>query len=176
MQREEVLAIIEKIIEWHKVLYQESEALENVANDVQAMVGLEESKEAFMPGRFDQKEGLQKLQELLEAIKDGLHRHFHYEETALLTAFEEYGGKELASSLHSLLLEHEEIRQRLAQSKNHVTELTDGNLGRHTWDASAQDMRAYLSHTLKSLATHANNENRLLLTLREQFMHEGTEV
>ncbi len=42
--------------------------MEQAANDVEAIVGLEKTKEAFMPGRFDQKQDLEKLQKLPEAI------------------------------------------------------------------------------------------------------------
>ena len=170
---EEALALIEKIIEQHKAIMGSVQALEQVANDVEAMAGLEETKKAFMPGRFDQKQGLQKLQELLETIDKGLQEHFNYEETGLLSAFEKHGGEELAAALHSLLLEHEDLKNRFILSRNHVAELTGGGLARHVWEASAYDMRAYISHTLKLLGAHANREHELLLTLQNQLRQEG---
>ena len=172
MAVDEVLAIIENIIKQHKQLTQKVDNLEKLANDASALTGLEDAKEAFMPGRLDQKEGLQKMQELLETLEEGLRRHFHYEETSLLAAFEKHGGTELASALHSLLLEHEDIRERFTHSQNHVSELIDGGLARHKWEASAHDMRAHLSHTRKLLEAHAAVELELLTELRKQLRQQ----
>ena len=169
---EEALAVIEKIIEEHKVIKQRFQTAEQVANDASALLELEETKEDFMPGRFNQRQGLQKLAESLEVIDKGLQEHFDREETALLAAFEKHGAKELASALHSLLLEHEDLRNRLTQSKEHVAELTSGGLSRNVWEASAYDMRAYISHTRKLLEAHAEIEQELLHKLRNQLQRE----
>ena len=169
---EEVIVLIEKIIEEHKLITQRAQTLEQVADDVSALPGLDKAKEDFMPGRFDQRQGLQKLAESLEMIDKGLQAHFEREEKALLTAFEKHGGKMLVSALHSLLLEHEDLRGRFAHSKKHVTELTSGGLSRHVWEASAHDMRAHISHTRKLLEAHANSEHKLLMSLRSQLKKE----
>jgi regulator of sigma D len=167
---EETIALIDKIIGEHKIITQRVQTLEQVANDAEAMVGLEKAKEAFMPGRFEQKQGLQKLQELLDTIEQGLQAHFNREETALLTAFEKHGDKELVSTLRSLLLEHEGLRNRFAHSRKHITELTSGGLSRHVWEASAHDMRAHISHTRKLLEAHAEIEQELLQELRSELI------
>ena len=166
---EEVLILIDRIIEEHKTIVERFRTLEQVANDAEATVGFEKAKEAFMPGRFEQEEDLQKLQELLQTIDQGLRVHFEREETALLTAFEKHGDKKLASSLRSLLLEHEDLRNRLAHSKKHVTELTTGELSRQVWEASAYDIRAHISHSRKLVEAHAQSEQELLLTLRSEL-------
>ena len=166
---EETKALLDTIIKEHETILQRAQALEQVANDVEAAVGLDKAKETFMPGRFDQKQGLQKLQELLETIDRGLQAHFNREETGLLAAFEKHGDSRLVSVLNSLLLEHKDLKQRFDHTKNQVTELISGQLARHIWEASAHDMRAYISHTLKLLETHALNEHELLLTLRENL-------
>ena len=126
MEKKEVLALIEKIIEEHKLITQRVQTLEQVANDAEAIVDLEKAKDAFMPGRVENKQGLKNLEELLEVIDQGIQAHFNREEAGLLTAFEEYGDKELSSSLSSLLLEHEDLRNRLSHSKKHVAELSRG--------------------------------------------------
>jgi iron-sulfur cluster repair protein YtfE (RIC family) len=126
-----------------------------------------------MPGRFEQEKGLQKLQESLEAIDRGLRAHFDREETGLMDVFEKHGNKELASALRSLLLEHEDLRNRLAHSKKHIAELVSGGLSRHLWEASAHDMRAHISHTRKLLEAHAEIEQELFHKLRTELMrHE----
>ena len=169
---EEVLALIEEIIEAHKIIIKNTQDLEQVANDAGAIGGLEKAKEAFMPGRFDQKQGLQKLQELLQAIDQGLKAHFNQEETRLLSAFEKHGGKKLSSALHSLLLEHEDLKNRFAHSREHITELISGGLSGQVWETRAHDMRAHISHTRKLLEAHAEIEQELLRELRNQLRGE----
>ena len=167
---EEVISLIDKIIEEHKTIVQRVQTLEQAANDAEAILGLDKAKEAFMPGRFEQKQGLEKLQKLLDTIEQGLQAHFNREETGLLTAFEKYANKKLASALRSLLLEHEDLKDRFARSREDVAELAGGNLSREVWEARAHDMRAYISHTRKLLAAHADNEQQLLWTLRSELM------
>ena len=166
---EETIALIDKIIAEHNEIMQRAKALEQVANDVEALGRLEEATKTFMPGRLDQKQGLQEMQGLLETIDEGLQAHFIREETGLLAAFEKHGDKKLASALHSLLLEHDDLRNRLSQAVKQVAELASGGLSRHLWEASAHDLRAHISHTLKLLGAHARGELELLLKLRQQL-------
>jgi len=170
---EEIVALIDKLIDEHKVVIEDARALEKVANDASALVELEEARDTFVPGRFDQKQSLQKLQESLEAIDKGLKEHFDREETGLLAAFEKHGDRKLVTTLNSLLLEHEDLRNRLAHAREHVAELVSGGLARHQWEASANDMRAHLSHTRKLLEAHAAIENELFLELRRHLKGES---
>lgn len=166
---EETLALIEKIVEEHKSIMQGVRSLEQAASDAEAIVGLEKAKETFMPGRLEQEQGLKKLQASLEAIDQGLRAHFNREETGLMNVFEKHGNKELASALRSLLLEHEDLRNRLAHAKKHVAELMSGGLSRQLWEASAHDMRAHISHTRKLLEAHAEIEQELFHRLRTEL-------
>jgi len=167
---EKALALIDKIIEEHKTIIQRVQTLEQIAGDAEAIVGLEKAKATFMPGRFEQEPGLKKLQESLETVTQGLQAHFSREEVGLLGTFEKYGNKELAPALRSLLLAHEDLRNRLAHSKKQVAELVSGRLSRQVWEASAHDMRAYISHTRKLLEAHAQIEQELFHKLRTELM------
>jgi iron-sulfur cluster repair protein YtfE (RIC family) len=165
----EIVALIDAIIEEHKVIFERLQALEQVANDVQGIVALDKAKDTFVPGRFDQSESLKKMRHLLEVTSRGLEAHFDREEKGLLAAVEKHGDKKLASALHTLLLEHKDLRNRFTQSKNHITELTSQRLSRHVWDATAHDMRAHISHTRKLLEAHAQIEMELLKELRAEL-------
>ncbi len=125
-----------------------------------------------MPGRPEQRKGLEKLRELLQIVEEGLEAHFNSEETALLAGFEKYGDRKLATALNSLLGEHKQLRNRLAQSKVHVYQLIDGGLSRHLWEATGYDMRAYISETRKRLKAHAESEQELLQTIRNESTKE----
>ncbi len=166
---EDAMVIVERVIAEHKVIREGLYNLEQVANDAQAMKGFEEAKEAFMPGRLNHKQGLSQLSNTLTAIEGGLQRHFHFEETSLPTVIDQYGDEELKSSLRSILLEHIDLRNRLAHSKKHAEELVTGSMARHRWEASAHDMRAYISHTRKLLEAHAEIEQELLHELRNRL-------
>ena len=165
----DTIGLISQLIEEHKVIMKETRSLEQVANDAGLVTDLTEAKETFVPGRFEQKETLQKLQDLLETIDKGLKGHFNREETALLAAVEEDGDRKLTTTLKSLLLEHEDLRTRLVHAKEHVAELVSGGLARHRWEASAHDMRAHLSHTRKLLEAHAAAETELFVELRRHL-------
>jgi hypothetical protein len=169
---EDALAIIEQIIEDHKVISQRFQAAEQIANDAEALTSFDKAKEAFMPGRLAQQPGLQELQASLAKIEQGLHHHFHLEETSLPGVVDRYGDEENKSDLRSLLLEHKDLRNRLAHSKKHVAELVEGNLSRHLWEASAHDMRAYITHTRKLLEAHAEIEQELLHELLNRLKKE----
>lgn len=168
----DAIEVIDRIIEEHKKIFQSVENLELVANDAMALRGLEEAKDTFMPGRLEQKGGLQSLKQLLEGVDSGIRRHFNFEETYLLGAFDKHSAKKIISVLHSLLLEHEDIRNRLAHSKEHIAELIKGELSRHVWQASAHDMRAHLAHTRKLIEVHVAIEQELLHTLRKELMED----
>ncbi len=166
---EEIVALIDNLIDEHKAIVKDAQSLEQVANDASLLEDLAEARGTFVPGRFDQKQNLHKLQELLETIAQGLQAHFNREETGLLAAFEKHGDRKLVTTLNSLLLEHEDLRNRLAHAKDHVAELVSGGLARHQWEASANDMRAHLSHTRKLLEAHAAIENELFVELRQHL-------
>ncbi len=167
---DETLTLINQILEEHKLIIKRVQNLEQAANDAEALLDLERAKEQFVPGRFDQRQTLQKLQEWLEAIDEGLQAHFNREETALLTAIEEQGDKELVSGWRSLLLEHEDLRNRFAHSREHVVALISGGLSRQLWEAGAHDIRAHISHTRKLLETHTRAEQGLFQKLRGKLM------
>lgn len=169
---EDVIALLDQITKEHQTTFQRLKDLGQVVNDVEAIAGLEKSKESFMPGRLDQKTGLQKMQDILETIAKSLEDHFNCEETRLLDAFEKHGDERLASTLNSLLQEHGEIRQRLANSQIQIAELAKGEMSQNLWVASANDMRAYLNHSLKLVEQHAGAEQTLLTKLRKQLAGE----
>lgn len=165
----ETVQLIDQLIKEHKVIHERTESIEKIANDASLLKDLKEAKDTFVPGRFDQSQSLLKLREMLEEIATWLDEHFNREETVLLTAIEKQGERKLVTALNSLLFEHSDLRDRMSHSKKHVAELISGGLGRHRWDASANDMRAHLSHTRKLLETHAAIEDDLFKELRRHF-------
>lgn len=170
---EDTLAVIERVIKEHKTLTGKLHDLERGANDADTIAELEKARDTFMPGRLGkQQESLLKLKELLEITERGLDAHFNYEETELLSVIEKHGDRRIVSALHSLLLEHKDIRDRFAHSKNHLEELASQGKSRFVWEASAHDMRAHISHTRKLIEAHAAIEQELLQELKTALTRE----
>jgi len=165
---QEVIALIDRIIEEHQTIFQDFQTLDQIANDAEAAILLDKAKEEFVPGRFESKQGLEELEELLEETEQGIQGHFKREEGALLNAFEKHGDRKLASAL-LLLTEHKNLTDRLAYSKQDVAKLTSGDLSRGIWEATGYDMRAYLSYTRRLFEMHAQMEHQLLLALRSEL-------
>ena len=166
----EILSLINELIEEHQQILQNVQTAAQIANDATAILEMDRAKDDFVPGRFgDQQQSLQSLQESLKIIGKGLEAHFEREETTLLAAFEEHGSKSLISALNSLLLDHKDLRERLAHANRHVAELTSGNLSRHAWEASANDMQAHLNHTLTLLKVHSQKEQQLFYKIRDEL-------
>ena len=166
----EALALLDQLIEEHKQILQRVQTAEQVASDAVAILELDRAKEDFVPGRFsDQKQGLQNLRESLEAIEEGLQGHFDREEEGLLAVFEQHGGGMLASGLRVLLLEHQELKDRIAESKKEVAELVMGISSREVQEGKAWGVRVYLSHTRKLIEAHARSEQELFHKLRTEL-------
>jgi hypothetical protein len=158
----DILATIEKIIEEHKIILADFDTLEKVVNDAGAMVAMEKSKDAFMPGRPWRREDLQKLEETRNMVMVGLEAHFNREETALLGAFREYGRQDFITSLLNLLADHRVIRSELVEVKQDVSELLGEKLSRALWESKGYDIRARISKLHKTVAKHAGEEQILL--------------
>ena len=165
----ETLAIINQILEEHKVIIQQAIDLEQVANDAEALVTLNKASETFMPGRLKHNQAFQKLQELHAKVEEGLKKHFNREENQLLATFQNHGDERLLETLQTLLLEHKDIKNRLDQEKKYMVKLVSGKLSRHLWEATAYDMKAHIAHTRRLLEAHAEIEQELLRTLRKEI-------
>lgn len=170
---DKMLVLINQILEEHKLILKDVRSLEQVANDAGALLGLESAKEQFVPGRLNQGQSLKNLQEWLEKVDKGMEAHFGREETALLAAVEEDGDVEMVSGLHSLLLEHENLKNRFTHSRTQVAELSDGGLSGHLWEGKANDMRTYVNHTRKLLEMHAEAEQKIMHKLHDKIMKKG---
>jgi len=163
------IALIEEVMKEHESVLEGVHRLDQMVNDPKALSQLDEARDAFMPGRFDQKEKLASIGELFDSLDKGLEAHFEREETAVLATFVEHGDRELVSSFRSLMQEHTELRNRLAATKQYLSRLSSGELSAHHWQATAYDLRAYIAHTRELLQAHAEAEQGLLMALRQRL-------
>ena len=164
---EDPISLIDRIIEDHKQIMKETRALEH---DLDATLELEKAAGDFEPASLDPaRQSLQSLRDSLDRIDRDLDAHFKREENALLRVLEDHGGRTLASALHSLLVEHQELRDRIAKSKQDASELTLGGIPREVWEGKARGVSVYINHTRKLLEAHARSEHELLQTARKDI-------
>lgn len=161
--------LIDEVIKEHKSILEKVNRLDQMVGDAEAMSGLDEALDTFVPGRFNQTEKLVELTGLIDSLDTGLKGHFDREESAVLGAFVENGDTELVTSFRSLMQEHTELRNRLAATKDSLSKLSSGELSAHHWQATAHDLRAYIAHTRKLLQAHASAEQELLLALSRRL-------
>ena len=182
---QEVIALIDRLIEEHKIILQNMDSLESVVNDAGAIISFDKAKEIYMPGRLDSGRDMEKLHDLLDIIDQGLRAHFEREEAGLHAAFEQHGGAEMATTFHSLLMEHDELRNRLThhktirnnlnQSLKEIGESGHTALSRQTWEATANDIRVYIIQSKKLVEEHAGREHRLFTDLRKTLATKAGE-
>jgi hypothetical protein len=165
---QDIVAVIDKIIEEHKILLAQAVQLENITNDASAMMAMAKSKEVFVPGRYNQINTLNIFENLRIKIQEGLFAHFNREETSLLDAILEYGNQNFISGLKKLLAEHNNFKVNLESLKNETDELINGELSRAMWETKAYDLRAHISEMHRILHQHAQNEQTLLNDIRKE--------
>lgn len=166
---DETISLIDAVIEEHKQLMEDIQASEHVANDLAATLELDRAADDFEPASLDRNQAsMQSLQRSLEKVDKGLQAHFSREETALLTTFEDRGGRALASALRALIVEHQGLKDRISKSKQQVAELLSGEMSRSVWEPMAYGLRAHIRHTRRLLEAHAQSEHELLQELRKE--------
>lgn len=175
MMTTHTIELIDRLISEHHSGNEWTAELQQYANDAVLLKELDEAQESFMPGRLDQKEGLKRLDSLMQEIKEFLHKHFNHEETVLLEAVEELNDLELLNAFHLLLNEHSYLKTRLERVQELIDDLKTGNLNRQHWDSSANDLKAYLNHTRKLMAVHAASETTLFIELRRHLIDRLTQ-
>jgi len=166
----ETLSLIDQILKEHEEIMLGVQTSEGIANDLTATLELDRPVESFVPGRpGDQKRSLNDLQQSLERVDKVLQGHFDREEKALLAAFEKRPHRMLASAFSVLLDEHQELRDRIARSRENAAELATGGLSGGLWEGKAYGLRAYIRHTRKLIEAHAGSEWELLRRLRAEL-------
>jgi len=169
----EVLDMINSIIEEHRQIVQSINGTEQIVNDFGAIVEVKKTTDVYEPASTEpEKRSLERFRESLKMVSEGLNAHFNREETSLLKAFEEHGGEVLASALHVLLNEHEEIRNRLTKLERDTAELAEEKSSVHVWHGKAYGIRTYFVHTRALVEAHAKSEQELFQALEAKLAQE----
>lgn len=166
----EILTVIQRVIDQHKVLRQNLESVDQVANDKEALGSISSASSSL---QADEPEGVAKLQALFSRLDHGMRAHFDFEETELVAAFHSLGQPELDKALHDLLMAHRDIRDRLAQGQQDIENLSKAVREHRAWETSGYDMRTHLVYTHKMIEKHAQNEEIMLDGLKKKLEAGG---
>ena len=167
--KDHIIEILDQLIEEHHTGDERTAILQEYANETTILNKMDKAQESFIPGRLDQASGLNKLDELMSEVSSFMNRHFTHEETVLLGAIEELNDAELLKAFTTLLREHDYLKIRLSRVRELIDDLKSGTLVRQHWDASANDLKAYLKHTRKLLEMHSGTETELFINLRNHL-------
>ncbi len=161
----EALAIVEQILDEHKEIHANFQALDQVTGDVDAAARLQtdRTKDYFVPKSLnDEGRGLMRWKEMLQTIDAGLKAHFHKEETALCSAFKREGTPDLESALNELLTEHDAINKHVAKLLKDADDIASGGAKIEVWEGKGWGMKTNIEQLRSEIANHAERERELL--------------
>ncbi len=161
--------LIEGIIGEHVNIIRDVGGLERACNDATVLTHLAQADKDFSPGRLDRTKSLGKLRDTVTKCEAGLAVHFSREETALLELFKKYGTEEMMVQFYDLLKQHQEIKDRFAQAKSRADKLASGEIAIGLWNASANDLLAYMNKTRQIIEEHASKEEALFRALSKNI-------
>ena len=164
-----ILDLIDALIAEHKSGNAKTASLQKAANYALILESMDSARVCFGPGRLNPELELANLKTLIKSIIIFLDHHFQHEETLMLQAVEEYCDQETVNAFTLLLREHDYLKTRISRVLELIQELNSGKLTNQHWNSSANDLKAYLSHTRKLLEEHSDRETKLFLTLREHL-------
>lgn len=160
------IALIDEILSEHATITKDVEGLEQACSDATALTHLSQADKDFSPGRLDRAEGVKNLQSIIEKCEQGVADHFSREETALLEVFKKHGDDSLMSQFHTLLKQHQELKDRFAEATKRADQLVSGDIPGGKWNAAANDLLTYMNKTRQLIEEHASNEHKLFRELR----------
>lgn len=150
------LAVVRNIIEAHQTIRRHVRLAGESVSDRESLNVIEQARSGWVPARLDiLSEKLQKLQQTMSMLADGLNNHFRYEEEFLPPVFGEF-------LMRALLLEHEEVRRELAQAKQIVADASLEGLSREQLLATELKLQQVVNSVSHVIEDHAFREEVVL--------------
>lgn len=154
------LAIINRVIAEHQTIGQHVKLLGDSVSDEEALKSLEGTRADWIPGRLEAVSEKQKrLQQTMNALDEGLKRHFAFEEKALPPLLGEL-------LMQSLILEHREIKEKIDEAKSIAADTKLEGLSRDellSEEAHMQHIVANIGHLVEE---HAAREEAVLAMVK----------
>jgi Hemerythrin HHE cation binding domain len=159
------LAVIRRAIEEHHKIRGSFRLAGEAINDMEALFNLQQAHATWGQGSVTKlQETAERLQQSVNAVREGLNNHFGFEEQYLPPIF----GKNL---MKALVLEHDEIRQKLRECAVSVVADVRGASQEKllSYRGELQRMVSDLSNTMES---HASREEIIFRMLERALESE----
>ena len=157
---EDHLAVINRIIEWHRTIRGHVKLVGDSISDHEALVSLAGARSDWIPGRLvglDEKQ--EKLQQTLNSLDEGLKNHFFYEEEVLPRLLGEL-------LMRALSLEHQEVNRAINEAKSILTDTRLAGLGREELLSEESHIRQVTDGICQLVEEHATREEVVLEMLQ----------
>ena len=150
------LELIKAIIDQHGAIRESAGSVGAMISDQDALAALEKARSDWTPGQFEAlSEKRKRLQQLLNQIGEGIHRHFDFEEGALPPLL----GDLL---MHALRLEHTEIEREIDEAGTMITSMPLEGSDREELLAGESQIQQRIGVVLQLIEEHATREEAIL--------------
>jgi hypothetical protein len=147
---------INRVIDEHRVIRKHVKLVGDSVPDREALDKLRKTRTGWAPGQSDiPAENLEKLQQTLSFLDEGLKNHFAFE------------GKNLPPLcgdllMRAILLEHEEIEKKIAEARSKVTSFTSEGLNEEELVSQGAQVQQMIGNLLHLIEEHAAREETVL--------------
>ena len=154
------LAIIRRIIEWHRTIREHVKLVGDSISDREALISLERARADWVPGQPElQVETQTKLYQSITAMGDGLKNHFDYEEKVLPPLLGEF-------FMMALVLDHRKIMREIDEDKVIVGETKLEGLSREDLLSAESRIQQAISSLCQLSEEHLTREEVILEMLQ----------
>ncbi len=160
------LAIINRVMEEHYKIRSSVKLVGDSMTDREALSSLSKARADWVPGRLEiLTEKQKKLEQTLNALKEGLERHFGYEETYLPPILGEL-------FMRALLIDHREIRKEIDQTKTSVINLEVAGLSREECLVKESEIQQVVDNLSQAVEEHTYREEIVLEMLQKALQEK----
>lgn len=160
------LAIINHIILEHQKVREYVKMIGDSVTDREALASLQKARTDWVPGRLDiLAETKEKLEEATAHLETGLKQHFGYEEEALPPLFGEL-------FMQALILEHQQIRRKIADARAMITNIKLEGLSREEVLTKESDIHQTINDLGTAVEDHAVREEVMLDMLQRSLQEK----
>ncbi|MEE8619234.1 MAG: hemerythrin domain-containing protein [Dehalococcoidales bacterium] len=150
------LAKINEILEEHRTIRSGVKLVGDSVSDQEALVSLKSVRSDWTPGRLELvSEKQRKLKQTMSFLEEGLRSHFSKEQDMLPALLGEF-------LMQSLLLEHQEIIEKIDEVRLVATDSTPEGLTEAELESRDSEIKQKISDFSRRLEEHADKEELML--------------
>jgi len=155
------LKIVNRAIEEHHIIRKHVKLVGDSVSDLEALFSLQQARPDWILSSAEAlPEKQDKLQQTISALDEGLKNHFSFEEKLLPPLF----GKFL---MQALILDHREIKKRIAETKSLVANTKLEGLSRKELLSQKAQIQQKVEDILQLVEEHADKEETILKMLQK---------